>query len=435
MWIYDLETLRFLEVNEAAVKRYGYSRAEFLRMRLSDIRPKEDVKRLKAYLHASRKRLQYSGEWRHLKKDGTLIDVEIISRKMIYKKHNAVLTVANDITESKQAHAALKESQAEFSDVIATAMDAVIIIDDRQRIVVFNPAAEKMFQRSAAQVAGKPLSLIIPHRFRKSHQKYVAEFAKSGATQRSREHLGRFVGLRADGSEFPIEISISSAESSGQKRYTAIARDISERVHAEETLRESEERFRSLYEITSELAVQSDVSSLLKKISDDIATLLDVPGGVVYLYDAQHAELEAVASTDLNVFVGTKMGLNEGIIGRVAKSRQPMILDDYKSWDGASSRYGDQPFYSVLAVPMLYRGELIGVLVAHGLHATSSTKERNHKFTDRDAHLLSLFASAAAGAVYSVRLLEFGTETPSRGGDTSKGRGHSRVEPEPGTDP
>ena len=73
MWIYDLESLRFLEVNEAAVEHYGYSRAEFLRMRLSDIRPKEDVERLKADLRASRKRLQYSGEWRHLKKDGTLI--------------------------------------------------------------------------------------------------------------------------------------------------------------------------------------------------------------------------------------------------------------------------------------------------------------------------------------------------------------------------
>ncbi len=83
-----------------------------------------------------------------------------------------------------------------------------------------------------------------------------------------------------------------------------------------------------------------------------------------------------------------------------------MIIDDYKSWEGASSQYRDQPFYSVLGVPMLYGGELIGVLAAHGLHATSSTKERNHKFTEQDMRLLSLFASAAAGAVYSARLLE-----------------------------
>jgi PAS domain S-box-containing protein len=298
MWIYDLETLRFLEVNEAAVKHYGYPRAEFLRMRISDILPKEDVARLKAHVQTKRLRPQNSGEGRHLKKDGTIIYVDIISHKLIYKEHKAALIVVNDVTEYKQTRSALKESQAEFSDIIATAMDAITIIDERQRIVVFNPAAEKMFQRSAAQVIGEPLSLVIPDRFRKSHQGYVAEFGKSGATTRSAAHLGQFIGLRADGSEFPIEISISSVESSGQRRYTAIVRDISERVRAEETLRESEERLRSLYQITSKLAAQSDVSTLLKMISDDVAALLDVSGGVVHLYDSQRSEMEAVASTD-----------------------------------------------------------------------------------------------------------------------------------------
>jgi len=225
MWIYDLETLRFLEVNEAAVEHYGYSRAEFLRMHISDIRPKEDVARLKAHVRAKRPQLQHSGEWRHLKRDGTIFYVEITSHKLIYKGRQAALVLAKDLTEIKQVDTKLRESQAEFSDVIATAMDAILIIDDRQRIVVFNPAAEKMFQRSAKQVIGKPLSLIIPRRYRKSHQGHVAEFGRSGATQRSAEHLGQLIGLRADGSEFPIEISISSMESSGQRRYTAIVRN------------------------------------------------------------------------------------------------------------------------------------------------------------------------------------------------------------------
>jgi PAS domain S-box-containing protein len=407
MWIYDLETLRFLEVNEAAVKHYGYPRAEFLRMRISDILPKEDVARLKAHVQTKRLRPQNSGEGRHLKKDGTIIYVDIISHKLIYKEHKAALIVVNDVTEYKQTRSALKESQAEFSDIIATAMDAITIIDERQRIVVFNPAAEKMFQRSAAQVIGEPLSLVIPDRFRKSHQGYVAEFGKSGATTRSAAHLGQFIGLRADGSEFPIEISISSVESSGQRRYTAIVRDISERVRAEETLRESEERLRSLYQITSKLAAQSDVSTLLKMISDDVAALLDVPGGVVHLYDSQRSEMEAVASTDSNIPVGMQpLRLGEGMTGRIVESHESMIIDDYKTWAGATAQYKDQPFYSVLGVPMLYGGELIGVLVAHGLHATASTKERNHKFTEQDVRLLSLFASAAAGAVYSARLLK-----------------------------
>ena len=184
-------------------------------------------------------------------------------------------------------------------------------------------------------------------------------------------------------------------------------RDISERVRAEETLRESEERLQSLYQITSKLAAQSDVASLLKMISDDVAALLGVPGGVVHLYDLQRSEMEAVASTDSNLPVGIQqLRLGEGMTGRIVQSHEPMIIDDYRTWEGAEAQYKDQPFYSVLGVPMLYGGELIGVLVAHGLHATSSTKERNHKFTEQDVRLLSLFASAAAGAVYSARLLE-----------------------------
>ncbi len=251
MWIYDLETLNFLEVNEAAVKHYGYSRAEFLRMRLSDIRPKEDVARLKAHMRAKRQRLQYSREWQHLKKDGTVIYVDIISHKVIYKGHKAALIVAKDTTESKQIDKVLRESQAELMDVAENAMDAIIMIDDAQRIVLFNPAAEAMFQRSATEIIGKSLNLLLPRRFRTVHKKHVLNFGKTGTTKRSMSNLGRLFGLRADGTEFPIEVSISTAKISGEKLYTAIVRDISQRVRSEKTLQESEERFRSLYENTT----------------------------------------------------------------------------------------------------------------------------------------------------------------------------------------
>src|ERR1700681_1909644 len=76
MWVYDLKTLQFLEVNDAAVNHYGYSRDEFLRMLLTDIRPQEDVPRLLENVAGARVGLQHTGEWRHTLKDGRLIDVE-----------------------------------------------------------------------------------------------------------------------------------------------------------------------------------------------------------------------------------------------------------------------------------------------------------------------------------------------------------------------
>jgi len=264
MWIYDLDTLSFLEVNEAAVKQYGYSRAEFLRMRLSDIRPKEEIARLKTHVRAKRQRLQYSGEWQHLKKDGTLIYVDIISHKLMYKRRKAALIVARDITESRLIHKALKESQAELADVVETAMDAILMIDDTQRIVLFNPAAEKMFQRSAAEVVGKSLALLMPRRFRKRHKQYVLNFGKSGTTKRTAANLGQLTGLRADGSEFPIEISISTVNATGRRIHTAIVRDISERRQAEQAREDQEKYFRALIEQSNEaIAVVSPTGKVL----------------------------------------------------------------------------------------------------------------------------------------------------------------------------
>ena len=79
MWVYDLQTLQFLEVNEAAISHYGYSGDEFRQMRIADIRPPEDVSLLLEHLHQERPALQRTGQWRHRLHDGRIIDVEIAS--------------------------------------------------------------------------------------------------------------------------------------------------------------------------------------------------------------------------------------------------------------------------------------------------------------------------------------------------------------------
>ncbi|HEX4834859.1 MAG TPA: PAS domain S-box protein [bacterium] len=125
MWVYDLETLLFLEVNDAAMVQYGYSRDEFLRMRITDIRPKEDVSRLLEHVAMRRPRLQSSGEWRHQRKDGHIIDVQITSHALTYDGRKAALVVAQDITERKRAEEALRESAERFRLVARAASDAV----------------------------------------------------------------------------------------------------------------------------------------------------------------------------------------------------------------------------------------------------------------------------------------------------------------------
>ncbi len=133
----------------------------------------------------------------------------------------------------------LQQSQVLLGSIIHSAMDAIIVIDEDQNILIFNPASEKMFLRSADEVKGKPLALLMPERFRAQHIWDVRDFGRTARTKRSAENLGSVMGLRATGEEFPLEASISQAEVNGRKFFTAILHDITERKQAENALQGS----------------------------------------------------------------------------------------------------------------------------------------------------------------------------------------------------
>jgi PAS domain S-box-containing protein len=99
MWVFDRESLRFLAVNDAAVRHYGYTREEFLRLSVLDLRPEEDIARLSQVVHEPSHRRKDGGTWRHKRKDGSLIDVEIMSDDIVFDGRSARLVMASDITK------------------------------------------------------------------------------------------------------------------------------------------------------------------------------------------------------------------------------------------------------------------------------------------------------------------------------------------------
>jgi two-component system cell cycle sensor histidine kinase/response regulator CckA len=127
-----------------------------------------------------------------------------------------------------------------LASIIDSAMDAIITVDDVQRIVMFNRSAARIFATRPEEALGSHLNRFIPERFRHAHSDHVRSFGKTGDTTRAMGRLGTLYGLRTDGKEFPIEASISQSITGGRTLYTVILRDISERMHLEEQLIQSQ---------------------------------------------------------------------------------------------------------------------------------------------------------------------------------------------------
>ncbi len=157
----------------------------------------------------------------------------------------------------------------------------------------------------------------------------------------------------------------------------------------------------ALYATTRDLAAQHELPELLRTIVERAKTLLGVSGGGVYLYDAARGELELTIVEGMsNAPRGLRLRLGEGVAGIVATTRQPLIVDEYHTWVGRSSEVEGLEPSAVLQAPMLYSGELIGVLVVN------EAGDSGRAFNDSDAQLLSLFATQAASAVHNARLLD-----------------------------
>jgi len=165
--------------------------------------------------------------------DGSTYPAETQGRDITFKGRQLRVVAMRDITARKEAENALMESRAQLAGIIESAMDGIITIDSEQRILLFNTSAEKIFGCSAADVIGQSIDRFIPLQFRDAHREDIHRFGQTGVTHRNKGVPGVLSGLRSDGKEIPIEASISRIEVKGQKLYTVILRDITERKQGE----------------------------------------------------------------------------------------------------------------------------------------------------------------------------------------------------------
>src|ERR1700730_8672446 len=140
MWVFEKESLQFLQVNDAALHHYGYGRTEFLKMNAADLHPPEEVPRLLKMLHAGSTREKTAGQWHHRLKGGSIIDVEIFLHSMEYSGRASALMVAQDITERKRA----EEEKQKFFTLVENSRDFIAVADLKDNIEYVNPAGRAL---------------------------------------------------------------------------------------------------------------------------------------------------------------------------------------------------------------------------------------------------------------------------------------------------
>jgi PAS domain S-box-containing protein len=167
-----------------------------------------------------------------------------------------------DATDRKRLEMELRDSQERMESIVATAMDAVIVVDDEQRVVLFNPAAAKMFGCPAQDALGSLIERFIPQQLPAALEKNLRHFDKNGNPIRNMDPLGTLVAVRSDGNEFHVEASISHIDVGESPMFTLILRDVTEREAAAVALRESEARFRLVANVAPVLIWMADTSKL-----------------------------------------------------------------------------------------------------------------------------------------------------------------------------
>jgi len=218
--------------------------------------------------------------------------------------------------------------EARLRAIIRSAMEVIIVVDDTQHVVIFNPMAERVFGYAAADMIGAPLERFMPERHRVEHRAHVERFGATGVSERPMGGQRRLFGLRANGEEFPVEASISQIKVGDGKLYTVMLRDISERVRAENALHASREDLRRLSG-GIQAAREEEKKRIAREIHDDFGqqlTALNLNVTILEFELRAHADKAVLLEQVQQIY--TLLDRAVSSVRRIAADLRPAMLDD-----------------------------------------------------------------------------------------------------------
>ena len=245
---------KMLSPNPATLEMYGYSKQELTSNSFTKfIHP--DDQALVQGRHVARLRgedLPSTYSFRIISAAGEIRYVELNVVPSSWEGRPATFCVQTDITERRRAEAALRQSEAYTSAIMANMVDPLITIDETCRIASMNAAAEHTFGYGADEAIGQNVSMLMPQPDRANHNDYLAKYLKSGQSKIFGKGPREIIGRHKNGSEIPLEIAIGRIDTEEGTIFVGSLRDISDRKRAENARMESEDKYRALSNLTSE---------------------------------------------------------------------------------------------------------------------------------------------------------------------------------------
>jgi len=383
LWVYDLETLRFLDINEVGCQKYGYSRDEFLELTMRDIRPPEDIPRMHASVRAHPTEIFNSSIWRHRKKDGTTIYVESISHEIMYKGRRARFVCPIDITERLRVEAAqaklakaLQEREAGLRHAQRMAKLAHVITRPDGS---FESWSETLPELIGVDPSHMPKStrewLDILHpmdrgMFRKAALEARATGARVDLEYRLRRADGGWIQVRQAVEPIPGYVDANRG-----RRWFSTLQDVTEQKRAETSIRH----------LNRVHSVLSGINTLIVRVRDredlyrETCRIAVETGGFVLAWigivDKAARQIKPVAwqGTDEKYLNLMPLGLDadtpagRGLAGAAVRERKAMIVEDMTQDSRIKLRNQarERGLHSLVMLPLLVADEIVGVLALY----------------------------------------------------------------------
>jgi PAS domain S-box-containing protein len=311
--------------NRAAEKIFGWPRDQILRQPLEKLIPERFRPTHAEHVHkfgttgVTSRRMGALNVIYGLRASGEEFPIDASISQLDTPQGKLYTVILRDISLRLQAEERHARLAARLSGLLDSAMDAIITVDDSQRIVLYNRAAEKIFGWTTEEALGQPLSKLMPERFRGGHGAYVQRFGSTGVTSRRMGDNTVVYGRRADGDEFPMEASISQLKTADGKLFTVILRDVTERVRAQEE--------RSAFAAAAHAIREEEKTRVARELHDELAqSLTALKMDTIWVRD------NAAESPDkLQPKLAEMLAMLDRAVAstrRIAADLRPLMLDD-----------------------------------------------------------------------------------------------------------